>query len=437
MKDLKFPPPIFPGDVRVIKDGASFGARVQARSGFVYFHVTELTFSRQSIDCVLEIEIDIKGEKRPNFVQRIDLRSSSGIRSLVTDLNNAFGGKKDEKGYNWSLILNAVVSALHERIKKEQDVIPLDDIKFEEPQFLLIPFLQKDAPNLLFAQSEVGKTFFVQRLALSLATGNPFLGYPTPQGIKTLYLDYEDSPSAFAARLHKLCKGMGITYAEATKHIFYYKPGGSLRNNLEIVRRLIEERKIDLLVIDAGGDASGGSPSDEEKVIDLFNALEEIPCTKLMIHHEPKYVHSEATSFYGSMYWKARSRVAWRLELESEEEHSKLVKMTIQKKSNLPPQPALYYRQHFIGLTIDELLEGGGATLVPSITLEREDPPTPPEINIDVQILNELEKEPSSETQLAQLIGKDRSNVGKHLRTLKAKGIVHQIRKGKSILWTV
>ena len=431
------PKPMQPGEVRVFKTDTGYFARAQAKSGEVFFYVSELTFSRQSIDAVLETQID---PNKPSYIQRIDLRSASAIRALVTDLNNAFGNKKDENGYNWSLILNSMVSELSKKIQQSQTPINLANVAFEEPLFLLTPFLQQDASNLIFASSESGKTWFVQRMCLSLISGKSFLGFHSPSGKKILYLDYEDSPSAFAARIHKLCSGMGLDYKTTVPSLLYYKPSGSFRNNLEIIRRMVVNNAIDLIVIDAGGDAAGGSPSDEEKVLDLFNALEELPITKLMLHHEPKYVQSEAAAFYGSMYWKARSRVAWRLETESEEQDTKILKLTIQKKSNLPPQPTIYLRQTFTGVAIEDVFDGDGnpILLIPSVTIESEDlTARVPKKNIDEMILEELEKEPLTEGQVAQLVGKERSNVGKRLRMLKDKDLIEQKKKGKSILWDV
>lgn len=432
------PPPLHGGEVRVIKTDLGFVARAHTKQGYVFFYLSELTFSRQSVDAVMEIEVISKTGIRPSFVQRIDLRSSSAVRALVTDLNNAYGNKKEENGYNWSLILNTVIAEISRAIQKTQTVQSILDISFEEPRFLLSPFLQEHAPNLVFAQSEVGKTFFVQRMVLSLASGKDFMGYPSPSGKKTLYIDYEDSISAFASRLHKLCRGMAIEYKEIALLVSYYKPTGSLRNNIEIIKKMVKDNQIDLVVIDAGGDAAGGSPSDEEKVIDLFNALEELPTTKLMLHHEPKYVQNEAAAFYGSMYWKARSRVAWRLEVESEEDDSKLIKMTIQKKSNLPPISALYYRQKFIGVTLDEIFDSeAGQQFIPAVTLCPEDINTIGSKNTDELIIEALEKENLTQAQLSQLIDKDRSVVVKRTSFLKEKGIIEPVKSGKGILWRI
>lgn len=440
MADVKkLPEALYPGEIRVIPNDLGYSARVQVRDGYVYFNLTELSFARQSIDGVLEIEVDTKTATKQPFFQRIDLRSSSAIRALVTELNNAFGGKKDELGFNWSLILNGVAAELSRAIKKSQRPEYLVGVPFTEPSFLLMPFLQEGSPNLLFAQSEAGKTWLALRMGVSLITGQEFLGFTAPKGKKILFVDYEDVKSTFSSRLHKICAGAKVKYDDIAAQFPYYKPLGSVKENVEIMRKIVIEEKIDLVIIDAGGDAAGGSPSDEEKVLELFNALDSINVTKLILHHEPKSVVNESAAFYGSMYWKARTRVGWRLEVESEENGMKLVKASIQKRSNLPYIEPIYYKMHFNATTLDEVFNSEEkSVLIPATKFEvvtlaqiQKDKPTA------LAIVESLEKQGTLTIgQLSAFVFKDPSVVGKVLREeLLPQGIVEQVKDGRSTIW--
>lgn len=433
-KSPTMPAPQHAGEIRVEKHDVGYIARAQVKDGFVFFYFSELSFSRQSIDAVLEIEIESSKGIRQPFQQRIDLRSASAVSKLTTELNNAYGGKKEQDGYNWALIINGVFTEVSRKIKGNQRPISLRHIAYEDPKFLLLPFLQEGVSNLVFGTSEVGKTWWVERLALSLATGKEFMGFYSPGGKKTLFIDYEDTAKVCASRYRMLCKGLGVVYDDVIDLLPYYKPTGSIRDNVEILKKIVAEEKIDLIAIDAGGDAAGGSPSDEQKVIDLFNALDEIPCTKLVIHHEPKYIQNEQAAFYGSSYWRNLSRVAWRLELETEEQDSKLIKLSIQKKSNLPPQPVVYYRQKFWGVSIDDALEGDG---VPVVTFETV---TQSQLNREKPIeeagTEALEKHGEmSVLNLQDVLGRERSVVFRKLKEMEKKGIVEQVKKGRVFLW--
>lgn len=353
--------------MRVLKEHGQYVTHEYLPRGDVFFIFSELAFSKHSVDCVLSIEVELPGELLPPYSQRIDLRSASARAGLVTSLNSAYGNKKD--GYNWVLLLNAAFNKVIEAVIKEQQPQSVAQMAYEEVPFLYPPFLQTGVTNLLFAQSEAGKTWFALRLAASVALGAPFMTFPA-QGTKkkVLYIDYEDVVRVFANRLHSIASGMQVEFQELAERLEYYKPVGSLRNNVEHLKAMVAKHGYDLIIIDAGGDAAGGSPSDEEKVLDLFNALEEIPCTKLVLHHEPKNIVNEAAAFYGSMYWKARSRVAWRLEVEHEDANRKLIKASIQKKSNLGWVDPYFYELIFDSLAIFE--EGADPAVKLSVRME-------------------------------------------------------------------
>lgn len=434
----KLPSPLYPGEIRVISDALGYAARVQVKEGYVYCTLTELSFAKQSIDGVLEIEVDTKNSTKQPFIQRIDLRSSSAIRALVTELNNAFGSKREDNGYNWSLILNGVAAEFSKAIKKSQKPEYLVGVPFTEPTFLLLPFLQENSPNLIFAQSEAGKTWLALRLGVSLITGQPFLGFSSPSGKKVLFIDYEDVRSTFTSRLHKICAGAQVPYNTIAASFPYYKPLGSVRENTEIIRKIVIEEKIDLIIIDAGGDAAGGSPSDEEKVLELFNALDSIEVTKLILHHEPKTVMNESAAFYGSMYWKARTRVGWRLEVESEEDGVKLVKATIQKRSNLPYMKPIYYKTHFNAMSLDGYVGEGEIQIIPAVVFEvttqqqiQDEKPT------DQAVIEVLEKQGGmTQKQISVFVNKHESVIGRVLREkLQPQGLVEQVKDGRSIIW--
>lgn len=405
--------------------GGMYVSVYKVKDSGICFYFSEIEQSRRSIECVMEIEIDrLDGAPVPKFTSRIDLRSASAIRSLVTDLNNAYGGKKDNPAFNWSIILNTVIGNLATYLKKSITANSLEGEVFTEPSFLLSPFLQEDATNMIFAASEVGKTFFLQRMALSLSSGQDFLGFPSPQGKRTMYIDYEDSKNAFVSRLYKLCAGAGLSYEEHARNIFYYKPHGAIKDEKEIIQRLITENNIALTVIDAGGDAAGGSPSDEEKVLELFNALENITGTKVIVHHEPKIVMSNDNAYYGSTYWKGRSRVAWRLEMESEDMTYKMIKATIQKRSNLPMQPAIFYKQAFVN--------GEQPSITLMVESKQEHNPHKP---IDIQIVAAVTEGGKTTQEIADIIKRTRSVALDWLNKLLQDGKIGKQRSGRSDIW--
>jgi hypothetical protein len=322
--------------------GLDYIVSVPVKEGRAVITFTEISRSHQSFSTVITVKLvsATDGELTP-FSQRIDLNSSSAVETLRRALDNAYG-----KTHNWTLVLNKAANAIRTAFAQEQKPTFVTDDGYEKVPFLITPFLQRGASNMVFGDSEVGKTYFCLRLAASLASGAPFLGFESPGGVRTLFLDYEDSKAIFNNRLFEICAGLSLDKKEVASNIAWYRPEGTIRDEASTISRFILEHKFDLIIIDAGSNAVGGSPNDEQIVVQMFNALEHIPCTKLIIHHEPKDVSGVADNkaFYGTTFWRALTRVAWRLVLENEED-GKLIKAVIAKKSNLGKVEPFMYRQ--------------------------------------------------------------------------------------------
>lgn len=420
------------GDIQIEKTDIGFVAKSPVKNGAVHFTFTEVSVSRQSIDAVVEIQI-FPNDDRPSspYGHRIDIRSSAAQTTLTTGLNKAFGDSK-KGGYNWSLIANNVFNALGKRISAEQKVVKVLGRNYEEPKFLLYPFLQEKATNMFFAQPETSKSWLALHIAASLASGVPTLGFSAEKGHKTIYVDYEDSEQVFASRLHRICAGLGLPFNEVANNIGYIQLMGSVKDNIEILRRNVSEGGYSLVVFDAGGDACGGSPNDEQKVIEFFNAIQSLDCTRLVLHHEPKSTTgvSDENSYYGTMYWRGRSRIAWRLVKESEENGDKLVKMVLSKKSNIESMPAIYYKLSIEPLAMAKLL--GRDIPEARITVAE----TPEEGEEEKKgILDAIGSDGASKEQIMGMTGMPKSTAIYMLGKLKNEQKVFSKKIGRNVTW--
>jgi hypothetical protein len=327
----------------VLKQGREYKVIVILPEGMAKVVYSEISRSHQSFSTVISVQLEhnTEGEQAP-FSQRIDINSASAITDLRRSLDSAYG-----KQHNWTLVLNKANNAVRACFAENQKPRSMVGKEYKENPFLMYPFLQEHASNMVFGDSEVGKTYFCVMLAASIATGKPFLGNQAPAGKRTLFLDYEDSEDIFNNRLIEVSTSLGIEKDTLAASLEWYKPNGSLRDNAEVISKFVADNSYDLIVIDAGSNAAGGSPNDEQKVVDMFNSLETIPCTKLIIHHEPKSVDGMADNkaFYGTTFWRALTRVAWRLVLESEDGTGKTIKAVVAKKSNMGTINPITYKQ--------------------------------------------------------------------------------------------
>ena len=409
--------------VELMKISRSYIAMIPCPVGQVVMDFTEIMRSRQSFEVVLNVTLHHTAEGvMPSFEQRLDINSQSAVATLATTLNKAYG-----KEHNWVLMLNRAGNALKRLIVQEkkplmakEEITPVD--------FLLFPFLQKNSSNMVFADSEVGKSFFALYMAATCVEQRDFFAFPT-KPFRTLYLDYEDDYDTFSFRLHSICTGNGLDFSKVRESIKYHKPDGDMVDEAEIVARMVEEEKFDVIIIDAGSSATGGDPLNATPVIKLFDALEKVPCTKLIIHHEGKLTEgkNDGQAVYGTTFWKARIRVGWRLSCLAEEKDdqgtSKTIKVTMFKGSNLPRQDSFMYSSKF---------HSGGVTFTE--VDEWEEPK-------ESSILSFLSKNPQSTcNNISASLGIPRTTVQENLAKLYQKMLITSVKgEGKTspILWSI
>lgn len=422
-KELEKHPLRFIDGVQLLKQSRSYIANIPCPTGRVVFDFSEITRSRQSFEVLLNVTLVHKTEgKMPSFEQRLDLNSQNAVATLATTLNKAYG-----KEQNWVLMLNKAGNALKQLIKDEKQPLTAKT-ELSPVEFLLFPFLQKHSANMIFADSEVGKSFLALYMAACSADQQRFFAFET-HPMKTLYLDYEDDFDTFSFRLHSIGKGNSLSFPVIQEAIKYHKPDGDMVDETEIVARMVEEGRFDLVIIDAGSSATGGDPLNATPVIKLFDALEKIPCTKLIIHHEGKATEgkSDGQSVYGTTFWKARIRVGWRLscvqESKDDSGSEKIIKMSMFKGSNLPRQESFTYKVRFHK-------EGITFSIIDDFAEPRE-----------TKIVNFLSDNPDSTYRnLEDATGIPRQTLQRDLQALLQKDVVKQKKEpGKTgvVVWSL
>jgi RecA-family ATPase len=74
------------------------------------------------------------------------------------------------------------------------------------PTDWLVENLLPQGVSLLCAPSKTGKSWMMMQLAIAIATGQPFLGFPTKKR-KVMYYAFEDDESRLLDRMNKLLNG--------------------------------------------------------------------------------------------------------------------------------------------------------------------------------------------------------------------------------------
>ncbi len=148
----------------------------------------------------------------------------------------------------------------------------------------------------VIAPPKTGKSWLVTDLALSVATGRPWLGsFPTIQG-SVLILDNELHQETTAHRLPKVAEARGIDLAEVADSIFVENLRGHLRDlfTLRPYFKAIEPGRFKLVILDAFYRfiPKNTDENDNGSVAQLYNHLDhlamDLGCSFVLIHHASK-----------------------------------------------------------------------------------------------------------------------------------------------------
>jgi hypothetical protein len=422
----------YKGNVSIEKINNDYKAITFVPPGKVIFDFSEVINTSQSIDAIIVVNVVKDNEEQTPFRYNIDIKSQNQQEKLATSLNKAYGTVKE--GFNWTLIINRVFNALLMRLNGENMMISLKGILPEDPDFLVYPFLQKDTTSIFYGYGDTGKTWLAIYFCIKMALGMDFLGYRTQKNTNVLFIDYEDTLSTFTSRLHKLCIGMDVEYESVTDYIHYQKFIGSVKDTFSLIKKQIIGNNIDLIILDSGGQASGGSPNDETKVIQLFGYLEHLPCTKLVLHHEPKSTMGmdDNKAFYGTSYWHSSSRAMFRLAVESKDNNEKIIKVSKAKGNNFGDIDPIYYKLIFTNTEIAQLM-GKKWGYVDLQTVDKDT--LKHNIDREDSILRAIGDEGASFSQILQMTGMPKSSLKRELDKMEEIGKIEAKKQGRNITY--
>lgn len=301
----------------------------------------------RALDTQLTASYILSGFDPIQISARININSLSSRSQMSTELARAFGKK-----YPWAIMLSNCAPILTEYIKNTDQAYFADEIDpGETPEEMLFdPFIFEGSHNLVHADGSAGKSTLLTRLAISLASGEPFLDYTPKRICKVLYLDYEDNDKNFRYRLSKLMDGVeGLSDTACDHRIIYYKAKGTPIFELwPKLKLMLKKHEIDVLIIDSVAYACGDELERAETATRYFNTLDKLGVTTLSIAHVSKGTAENGKNqkyAIGSIFWHNGPRNIWNLRAEEQEDDlegsgDSVVKKVclFHKKNNLGPR---------------------------------------------------------------------------------------------------
>ena len=216
-------------------------------------------------------------------------------------LGKGYGQTMPEPGVDFSGLKTASVQQQGGAAagdSRPPNFLPLGELVEKYPKMkpvLIHGFLRRGETMNIIAPPKTGKSWLVTDLALSVATGTPWFGFPCEKG-KVLIIDNELHPETSANRIPKVVAARKIELAKVQNDIYVDNQRGRL-GNIEDLANQIEALKpygFKLIIIDAFYRAmpKGTDENDNGTVAGIYNLIDKyaaaLDCAFVLIHHTSK-----------------------------------------------------------------------------------------------------------------------------------------------------
>jgi len=299
----------------VTNDKDSIIVMYESRGSSVTFFFQDIIYASGELNSTLVTSVIMPPSKERNFEARIKCQSLSSRETYARSLKSSYG-----KDVPWPLLLSeACKLAIDEYgLIRKQQVKVQSEIVCEPLGYVLEPFLERNAANVIFGKGGSGKTYVSLKMALCLASGDTFLdNLPDGKNIKTLFVDYESSEDVFKYRINALAKYSPNANDQEKDGIVYLHADAPLYDMKKMIRDIIKERNIGMLLVDSIALACGGSPEDSQNAIRYFNTLNSFGVTTLSIGHETKAENANQFIF-GSAFFQYTARNIFNMQRDKE-----------------------------------------------------------------------------------------------------------------------
>ena len=161
------------------------------------------------------------------------------------------------------------------------------------PEELIKGVLRRGHKMLISGSSKAGKSFLLMELCISIAEGQPWLGFRCEKG-RVLYVNLEIDPASCINRFMRIYRALGIKQKHADDIIIWNLRGHAVPLDQlvpKLIRR-VRDQHLDAIIIDPiykiiTGDEN--SASDMAAFCNLFDRIcNETGCSTIYCHHHSK-----------------------------------------------------------------------------------------------------------------------------------------------------
>lgn len=253
------------------------------------------------------IETTLPGTKKHVHQAQFNFSSTAARDKLITTLE-----KQYPTLFNWQGILEALSVHMLKLSREGEPVIEIDNTTDSKPpEYYLEPLILKGCANVLFGEKEQGKSTIAQIATTCLIMPwHTLIDFILPDNpTNVLYLDWEADMNIIQWNFKKLRNGHDLPPLKYN----YIHCSLPLADDLEKINNIIEQKEIEVLIIDSIGPAAGVKLSTDEPAIRFFQALRQLNTTSLLIGQTSKAQDDKKKTLYGSVFFEYLARNIWQV----------------------------------------------------------------------------------------------------------------------------
>ncbi|MCD7763787.1 MAG: AAA family ATPase [Lachnospiraceae bacterium] len=229
------------------------------------------------------VSID-KQNRNPSRLSRMPGVTRNGNRQYLVATNI---GRKS--WVDWMDYAEGVSDELPEMVS----LVSYKDNPPELPEELIQGILRRGHKMLVSGSSKAGKSFLLMELAIAIAEGRPWLGFPCRKG-RVLYVNLEIDPASAICRFFKIYEALGLEMKHTEDIVIWNLRGHAVPLD-ELVPKLIRrvrDQHFDAIVIDPIYKVITGDENNASEMGAFCNQFDKIctetGCSTIYCHHHSK-----------------------------------------------------------------------------------------------------------------------------------------------------